>query len=261
LIPQKLLWNPALRSGYFSKTDSASRPKRCMSEDPMPRNKRAANNARFKALILQFRNEADETLDEGEKRLIERIAAHPEAPSIFGPIDDKTARRLLRLCIEAYAVSTNFHSMVAEAQRTLEKTPIYERAIAEFQQLLKDTQETPLNRLTAHVLPDRERIMGERQALRSMQHRVADQARIAKETVLRLGATRKWRGENASQTAAIGWIAEGVERITKKTDARLTADLAELVLGCEVTLDRVDNAAETRKREWRSSSDLAEIDG
>jgi hypothetical protein len=228
----------------------------------MPRNERAANNARFKELIAQFQSEAGETLDEGEKLLIERIAANPEAPSIFGPIEnDKMAKRLLRLCIEAYAVSINFHSMIEEAQRTLEKTPIYEQAIAEFQQLLKETQETLLNRLTARVLPDRDRIMGERQALRSMQHRVADQARIAKETILRLGATRKWHGETASQTAAIGWIAEGVEGITKKTDARLSADLAELVFDCDVTLDRVDNAAETRKREWRTSSDLIEIDG
>ena len=226
----------------------------------MLRNNSAAYSRRFKALIEQFRGEAGETLDEGEKLLVERIAASPEAASIFGPIeDDITAKRLLRLCIEADAVSTNFHGMVEEAQRALENAPIYEQAVEKLEQLLKETQEVPLNRLTAHVLPDRDRIMGERRALRSMQHRVADHARIAKETILRLGATRKWHSEDASQTAAIGWIAEGVERITERIDARLSADLAELVLGCEVTLDRVDNAAETRKREWRMSSDLVEI--
>ncbi|MGB6797813.1 MAG: hypothetical protein WBE48_14935 [Xanthobacteraceae bacterium] len=123
----------------------------------MLRNSSAAYSRRLKSLIEQFRGEVGETLDEGEKLLVEHIAANPEAPSIFGPIeDDITAKRLLRLCIEAHAVSIHFHSMVEDAHRILEKAPIYEQAIAHFEQLLKETQEARLNPLTAHVLPDRD---------------------------------------------------------------------------------------------------------
>jgi hypothetical protein len=128
---------------------------------------------------------------------------------------------------------------------------MYKRSIANIERLLKDTQKPALNRLTAYTMPDANRIALEREALQSMKDRLDVQSRTAKETILRVGATRKSRGKRAAETAAIGWIAEGVKRITKKTNARLSADLAELILGCDVSLDRIDNAADTRKREWR----------
>jgi hypothetical protein len=57
-----------------------------------------------------------------------------------------------------------------------------------------------------------------------------------------------------AEVAAIGCTAEGIKRITKRANARLSADLAELVLGCEVSVDRVNNAMETRKRNWRMTN-------
>jgi hypothetical protein len=127
----------------------------------MPRNTAAAAQKRFKALIAEFLEGAAKTLDEEEKRLVERIAENPEAPSVLGATEDeKTGKRLLSLCIEAHSVLTNFHRMIAEARRVLKKEPIYKHAIATFEQLLKETQEARLERLTAKrlwVCPPRQR--------------------------------------------------------------------------------------------------------
>jgi hypothetical protein len=146
----------------------------------------------------------------------------------------------------------NFENIIADAKRKLKEAPQYDRAIATVTALLKEARTPPVNHLTAYTPPGPERSELESKALNSINDRLAVRTRIAKETILRLGTTRKSHGKKAAETAAIGWIAEGVKRITKRTNARLSADLAELVLGHEVSLDQVDNAAETRKREWRT---------
>jgi hypothetical protein len=220
----------------------------------MRKNTSAADKARFKALMAEFQEAATENLDEDEKLLIRRIAESTEAPSIFAKVkDDVTAKRLLSLCVEAHYLAKNFHRLVSEARQVLAAGPEHERAIADVEKLLRETQAPTLNRLTAYTPPDSDRIALEWKALESIKDRMAVQLRTADETILRLGATHKSHGKKAADIAAIGWMAEGIKRITKKTNSRLSADLAELVLGCEVSLDRVDNAAETRKREWRGT--------
>jgi hypothetical protein len=218
----------------------------------MPRNAAAVDKRRFEVLIAEFRKAAEGNLDDDEKLLMQRVAESDEAPTIFAKIkDDKIAKRLLSLCFEAHFLAKNFNKLTSDARRALDREAMYKRSIANIERLLKDTQKPALNRLTAYTMPDANRIALEREALQSMKDRLDVQSRTAKETILRVGATRKSRGKRAAETAAIGWIAEGVKRITKKTNARLSADLAELILGCDVSLDRIDNAADTRKREWR----------
>ena len=212
-----------------------------------------ADTQRFKALLAEFREAAAGNLDEDETLLMNRVAKSVEAPEIFRKVgNDVTIRRLLSLCIEAYSLAKNFEKSIGEARHLLSRAPAYERAIADIDDLLKRTQTPALHRLQAYTYPDPDIIELERRALASIRDRLAVGVRTANETLLRLGATRKSHGRKAAETAAIGWMAEGVKRITGRTNSRLTADLAGLVLGCTVSLDRVDNAAETRKREWHA---------
>lgn len=215
----------------------------------------AAHKQRFKALLAEFRETAAGSLDEDEKLLMDRVTKNVEAPEIFAKIGDEvTVRQLLSLCVEAHSLARNFNKSIAEARRLLSRAPAYKRAIADIDELLRKTQRPDLERLQAYTLPDPGRIELECKALASIRDRLAVGVRTANETVLRLGATRKSHGRKAAEIAAIGWIAEGVKGITGRTNSRLTADLAEIVLGCTVSLDRVDSAAETRKREWRVRS-------
>jgi hypothetical protein len=84
---------------------------------------------------------------------------------------------------------------------------------------------------------------------------IADRQRVASETILRFGATRKSArsNKNAAQTAAIGWLAEAVERIAGRPLTRHAAVLAEATLAIrDITEDRVREALRTRRREWRA---------
>ena len=75
--------------------------------------------------------------------------------------------------------------------------------------------------------------------------------RISQETLLRIGATRKTR-DAAADTAAIGWIAEAVRRNCGRPNRAASADLAEVVLGCKVSVERLREAERTRReRDWR----------
>ena len=218
----------------------------------MPRNTSAANQKRFNALVAEFQVAAAENHSPSEKLLIQRIAESDEAAAIFAKVkDDNTVMRLLSLCVEGHDLATNFHKLVADARRKLKKGPAYGRAIATVMQLLNEAQAPPLTRLDAYTQPDPKRIAAEHTAVVSILDRLRDQNLIAEETIRRVGTTRKSRGITAAHLAAIGWIAEGVRRITKRTNGPLTADVAELVLGEPVSLDRVKKAAKTRKREWR----------
>jgi hypothetical protein len=80
---------------------------------------------------------------------------------------------------------------------------------------------------------------------------IRDRRRIAKETALRTGATRKTSGD-AADTAAVGWLAEGVRRACGKPHHVPAAALAGIVLGFEVSVDQLREAERTRREhEWR----------
>jgi hypothetical protein len=83
--------------------------------------------------------------------------------------------------------------------------------------------------------------------------RIEAEWRIAREDSLRFGATRKSNISKASQYAAIGWLAEGVHRITGRPHYREVCELAEVILGLAVSIDNARWCARQRKREWRLS--------
>jgi hypothetical protein len=219
----------------------------------MPSNAKMVARLRFRKLIVEFLIEAAEYLNEDETRLIRRLEGSSEASAIFGQIDDdKNVKRLFILCVEADCLFRTFEDRIREARDKQRKLDKYAEALVEIRRFLDDIDRPPRDRIEAFANPDPEEIRSERSALASVGGRIQQQKRIAAETPARLGATRKSHGRKAAETAAIGWIAEGVERITGHTNARLCADLAELVIEGDVSLDRVDNAAETRQREWRA---------
>jgi hypothetical protein len=189
--------------------------------------------------------------DEDGTGLIDRHRNSSEAAATpFASWDDQIAKRLIGLCFEANSLVRHFNEMVEYSRRWDSKREVYLRALADIRELLKETQDPPRGPLAAFVTPDPHRIQLEIEALGSMKKRIEDQDRIANETILRFGATRKSHGKKAAETAVIGWISEGVRRITNEANFNLCVDLAELVLSCEVSLDRVKNAAKTRQREF-----------
>ena len=67
------------------------------------------------------------------------------------------------------------------------------------------------------------------------------------DAAIELGVTRKAGTNTAAATAAIGWLAEGIERLAGKPCVPQVATLAEIALAIgEVTPDRVRAARKRR---------------
>jgi hypothetical protein len=164
----------------------------------------------------------------------------------------------LLLCIEANLVLRTFEERVKEAPAKAHRLAEYDRSVMALRTFLKECEKPLSDRLEAGLPADPNETRSEFAAPTSIHDRIRIGKRIATETLKRFGATRKRRSKRAAETGTIVWIAGGVRRITERRNASLCADLAELILKHEVTLDQVSNAVETSKREWRESEEISE---
>lgn len=166
--------------------------------------------------------------------------------------DHGRAVRLLRACYESGRLCDGFAHMVEAEKAMPERLAALRDALKLIDHFIVETDTPPFHPLAARVALE----PGEADYLRTAISRIAGmveaRGRIAAETPPRLGATRKAKTENAEYTAAIGWLAESVERITDRPHLAETARLAELLFGDEVDIGRVRHARRTRNRDWRA---------
>jgi hypothetical protein len=82
---------------------------------------------------------------------------------------------------------------------------------------------------------------------------VEDRAKIAKQTPVRIGATRKSRGITAAENAGIGWLAASIKHITGQPHIIHACVLAETIFAIgEVSEDRLRGAYRNiDERDWR----------
>ena len=71
---------------------------------------------------------------------------------------------------------------------------------------------------------------------------------IANDIVARLGATRKKQHKNAAKNAAIELLANGTRQLTGKAHRREVVELAQVILGTEVSIESVDHATRWGKQ-------------
>jgi hypothetical protein len=218
------------------------------------------------------------SLDENAKRVFGRLKADDRVPEALASIakSESDLNRLLRGCLEADELSRTFREKLNNERRIVERAKrlqlklselrfdldeleaLFDEEIWSYNQVTLATILKPgksIDRLSAHILlPDQE-VEKVNHAFYILKESIADRKQIASETILRFGATRKSArtNENAAQTAAIGWLAEAVERVASKPCTRHAAVLAEATLAIrDITEDRVREALRTRRREWRA---------
>jgi hypothetical protein len=88
-----------------------------------------------------------------------------------------------------------------------------------------------------------------KKGLRLVDYEIFERQELATDDTRRLGATRKFRCNKAAQNGAIGWLALSLHEITGKPNLRAVADLAQVTLRTEVTVDRVRHAVRQRRKE------------
>jgi hypothetical protein len=211
------------------------------------------------ALIANFRIKYDDHLDADAKATLDRLAKDDfpaqdvSAAQAFHDfkVNDEDAESILIGCIEADLLARTFNDRLADASAMLRLSEGCDDALRKLRDLVSKTLSGPFDRLTARVVLEPEDCEAIARSLDLLARVVAAQRRIARETVTRLGATQKTKGD-AAVTAAIGWIAEAVRRNCRRPHDRAAADLAAVVLCCEVSTDRLREARRTREtRDWR----------
>lgn len=213
----------------------------------------------LESLIAEMR-EHRPGLAERDKAFLERIAADPQASKVFEWFDGRgyPCTPILLVCLEAYELCRTFDATLKKSQRLLgkrnKKQNELERLRASLKQLTKFVEQELANVpdawLPARTNSTPAQVAFMRTGLTLIDDEVRFLTRIAEESPGRIGATRKSRGQAATK-AAIGWLTEGVKRVTGAANEEIIAELSEVVLETEVTVDQVHEAGRVRKREWR----------
>lgn len=203
--------------------------------------------------------ERKDTLDQRALNLLARLANSSDAAKAFERLKLKDRReeaKVLTTFIQAEDLARTFPQRITKAKMTLVRLERHGRAVAGLRtfvdELIAQQKNPPaFDLLSARILEPPANIVAMKRGLDHIADRIEAGRRVAKEDVLRLGATRKSQIKRAGQNAAIGWLGEGVRRTTGKPHLPVVADLAQVTIGAEVSVDRVRHAVRTRKREWR----------
>jgi hypothetical protein len=201
-------------------------------------------------------------LDQNAKLVFTRLMSDDprisEALASIVKIDSDLDRVLLS-CFQCEEIARTFNETMAKEREIIGRTEKLKRSVTELSSFLDQEISNPgrtsKDRLSAIIdlsNEDKERLFT---AFITMADTISARQRVAHETILRYGATRKSALQNkkAAQTAAIGWLADSIERIAGKPLTRHVAVLAEASLKTAdiIGIERVREALKTRARNWR----------
>jgi hypothetical protein len=217
-----------------------------------------AKSSHMKDAVAAYR--AGSHLNREEAAVLDRLVADSRAASAFAKFnaDGRTAAKILRACIEADTLFRTFSARSEIEDRMLGENhkggrlDKLAKAVADLRSFINELDCEPADRLSAFVRYDPADADSMTHGLYLLDNAIAARRRIAQESRLRMGTTRKIRGEAAARIAAIGWLAEGVRRSCGRPHQISAAALAEATLGGEVTVDQLREAERTRRqRDWR----------
>jgi hypothetical protein len=207
--------------------------------------------------LAAYRAAAGDHRDPKAAAVLDRLSSDERAAAAFAEfgLDEGGAHTILTTCLQADELRRTFEGHVRtmlDEQRKDGRLDRLCKAVEELRLFANELNRHPDDRLSASLRYDPSVITEVKHGLYYLADAIEARRRIAKETVRRLGATRKmFDAGKAAETAAIRWLAEGVGRCCGRPCLRAAADLAEATLGGEVTIDRVRGALRTRRRQWR----------
>jgi hypothetical protein len=218
-----------------------------------PKAPKPTSKTAFAAIVATFRERLPD-LDTQGQAVLDRLLADDRAGDAFAAIapDYENARWLIFDGIKADALARTFGERIACEREMVQRLDRLDVAVSDLDKFWKEVSTPPDDPFAAWQTVSDEDAATVRRALYALSCAIAGRRRIASETPLRLGATRKTKAA-AAQIAAIGWLADGVQRITQQPHTGHVAILAEIALGIgEVSEERVRKALRTRRnREWR----------
>jgi hypothetical protein len=160
--------------------------------------------------------------------------------------DGIKVRDIIYTCLECETLCRNFYQDVVAAKDRAARLAALEIAAADLAAFIKETAAGPSHGLASYVVVDPAEAAELRNALYCVRLIVGYQRKIDAATPVRFGATNKLSG--GDETASIGWLADGIERINGRPHYAHVARLAEVILNAkDITADRVREALRTRR--------------
>jgi len=192
----------------------------------------------LKDALAAFRAAAGDDLDPKAAAVLDRLAVEERAAGAFAELDlnEAGAAKILTTCIQAGELSRTFKDH-ADLRTTMlggggkgGRLDQLGKAVAELRRFVGELDRPPDDRQSASLRYDDPSIIEQmKRGLYYIDDAIKARRTIAKETTPRLGATRKSvDAGKAAETAAIGWLAEGVRRCCRRPHRRAAADLAEV---------------------------------
>jgi hypothetical protein len=207
---------------------------------------------------------------ESAQKLLLRLANDPTSTRAFANLklgSRPNEEAVLTTCIAADDLARSFSKRIRGAEKQVIRMERLAHAVSSLKVFVEEQaskEQLPAidDKLSVNIKDDPPGSNKKMQAgLFWMSDRIRTIQRVAKEDILRFGATRKKglaKGSNklaeitAAQNAAIGWLAEGIRRVTGKAHIKEVTDLAEAILHTPLTEERVRGVSRNRgKRDWR----------
>jgi hypothetical protein len=219
-------------------------------------------SARLHESIVAYRAESEGRLDHHALDVLRRLADSRDAAKAFKRFrnedaseDAITQKLILKKCIQAELIARTFPQRIIEADARLKQTGFLRNAVV----ILREFVDSVIAEEQAYYLapdslspfgwPSSEDILTMKRGLRLIEYEIVERQDIARDDPRRLGATRKSRDKKAAQIAAFRWLAKAVRGLTGKSHESAVADLAQVILGVEVSVDQVRPPERPRGRQ------------
>ena len=218
--------------------------------------------------IEAYRAEQQEKLDQWALKLLARLERSFDAAKAFERlkvVDRSNVAFFLTTCVEAHDLARTFPQRIIKAKKTSARmlslfTSVVELSMYVAELIEEQENPPPFDLLSREIRTPPANISAMWHGLGLIAVHIGAKGTGANEEVLRLGATRKNQVKQAGENAAIGWLAEGVRRITGQAQFSAVHDLAEVVVDIEIDdLERVRRCARVRKSEWQKPSRTVQL--
>lgn len=205
---------------------------------------------RLRGVIDSYRADQREKLDGRALELLTRLAdPRGGAGDALRGLKLKNRRaevRILTACIKADHLARALLPRLTSAKELLVHLERLEKEVINVRRYVDEVSEQqclPHSDLFSTRIRDRlDSIAAMKRGLRLIAGRIDRHRRITKKDILQLKATRKNRTKQAAELAAIRCLGNEVWQVTGRKHLMAVADIAQIVLGIEVSWDRVSYA-------------------
>ena len=220
-----------------------------MAVSPIPRQAR-----RLREAIEAYRTGRTDGLSGPARELLDRLYDSDEAAKAFERLELKQPQQeaeVLEICLEADELTRTFPQWQSSAEALIDRAKTAEKTIAQIHKFIDGVEPKvplPSDLLTLSIFDPPADIAKVRGALELVADWIDWRRGIAEFSLAQCGITRKARTPEAIENTAIWWLGSRIQGVRgKRENWSDLADLAQVVLQSEISVDRLTNLVRNRR--------------